>query len=80
MISDGIPSHYFSDKEGIQENTKAIQDTRLSGADVFGMAVGMDDADKFREMYGKDYFIGVNRPEDLAGQTASLIKTVVKNW
>lgn len=80
VISDGIPSHYFSDKEGIQENTKAIQDTRLSGADVFGMAVGMDDADKFREMYGKDYFIGVNRPEDLAGQTASLIKTVVKNW
>ena len=33
---------------------------------------------KFREMYGKDYFIHTACPDDLADQAACLIKTLVK--
>ncbi len=33
---------------------------------------------KFRETYGKDYFINTACPDDLADQAACLIKTLVK--
>lgn len=79
-ISDGLPSHFFTGNIGIQENTKAIQDARLMGADVFGMAVGDADGEKFREMYGKDSFIRITRPQDLADQAAGLIRTIVRGW
>jgi len=80
VISDGLPSHYFTGEAGIQENAKAIQDARLTGADVFGIAVSIGETDKFRKMYGKDYFINITRPADLADQAADLIRTVVKGW
>ncbi len=80
VISDGLPSHFFTGKIGIQENTKAILDARLAGVDVFGMAVAAGETAEFREMYGKGYFINITHPQDLADQAAGIIKTVVKNW
>lgn len=80
VISDGLPSHYFTGKDGIRENAAAIQDARASGAEVFGIAVNADDMAAFQVMYGKDYFINIIQPNDLADQAADLIKTVVKGW
>lgn len=80
VISDGLPSHYFTGEDGIRENTAAIQDARASGAEVFGIAIAADDTKKFQAMYGKDYFINLIQPNDLADQAAGLIKTVVKSW
>ena len=80
IISDGLPSHFFTGKIGIQENKKAILDARYAGLDVFGIAVAAGETDEFRRMYGKDYFINIVHPQDLAVQAAGLIKTVVKNW
>ena len=80
VISDGIPSHYFTHEVGIRENAKAIRDARLLKINVFGIGIGTYETAKFQEMYGKDYFINVIRPDDLAGQAADLVKRVVRNW
>lgn len=80
VISDGLPSHYFCGDKGVAENARAIQDARLAGIDVFGMAIAALETEQFLQMYGKEYFIRISRAQDLADQTAGLIKTVVKDW
>lgn len=80
VISDGLPSHYFTGEDGIRENTAAIQDARTSGAEVFGIAVGAGSTGTFTRMYGEDHFISILQPNDLADQAADLIRTVVKGW
>lgn len=80
VISDGLPSHYFTGDDGIRENAAAIQDARALGTEVFGVAVAAGNAAIFTQMYGRDYFINITKPDDLAGQAADLIKTVVKGW
>ena len=80
VISDGLPSHYFTGEDGIRENTAAIQGARASGAEVFGIAVDAGNTGTFTQMYGADHFISILRPNDLADRAADLIKTVVKDW
>ncbi len=80
VISDGLPSHYFYGEQGIAENALAIQDARMAGINVFGAAIAANEPDKFLQMYGQDYFINILKPQDLADQTAGLIKTVVRDW
>ena len=80
VISDGLPSHYFTGEDGIRENTAAIQGARASGAEVVGIAVDAGNTGTFTQMYGADHFISILRPNDLADRAADLIKTVVKDW
>lgn len=80
VISDGLPSHYFTGDDGIRENAAAIQDARALGTEVFGVAIAAGNAATFTQMYGRDYFINITKPDDMADQAADLIKTVVKGW
>lgn len=80
VISDGLPSHYFTGDDGIRENAATIQDARALGTEVFGVAIAAGNAATFTQMYGRDYFINITKPDDMADQATDLIKTVVKGW
>lgn len=80
VLSDGLPSYYFSGSEGIKQNTMAIQDARMEGIDVFGIGIGTVDAKAFCKMYQKEYFLNVMQPNDLFEKLAEQITTVVNGW
>lgn len=80
VISDGLPSHFFSGPEGIRQNKMAIDDARYLGIDVFGAGIGRVSKQDFESMYGKDFFINIESPENLADQMAGLVRKVVKGW
>ena len=80
VISDGEPSHFFNDMLGVKENTAAINEARLLGIDVFGIAIGNVKIERFLFMYGNDYFMHITDIFDLPNQVAGLIKTIVKGW
>lgn len=80
IISDGLPSAYFSGSEGIRQNTLAIEDARKEKIQVFGTAIGKQNNKDFTKMYGKDFYMNVQDFELLAGQTAEMIKKIVQDW
>ena len=80
IISDGLPSAYFSGSEGIRQNTLAIEDARKEMIQVFGTAIGKQNNKDFTKMYGKDFYMNVQDFELLAGQTAEMIKKIVQDW
>lgn len=80
IISDGLPSAYFSGSEGIRQNTFAIEDARKEKIQVFGTAIGKQNNKDFTKMYGKDFYMNVQDFELLAGQTAEMIKKIVQDW
>lgn len=80
IISDGLPSAYFSGSEGIRQNTLAIEDARKEKIQVFGTAIGKQNNKDFTKMYGKDFYMNVQNFELLAGQTAEMIKKIVQDW
>ena len=80
IISDGLPSAYFSGSEGIRQNTLAIEDARKEKIQVFGAAIGKQNNKDFTKMYGKDFYMNVQDFELLAGQTAEMIKKIVQDW
>lgn len=79
IISDGLPSAYFSGSEGIRQNTLAIEDARKEKIQVFGTAIGKQNNKDFTKMYGKDFYMNVQDFELLAGQTAEMIKKIVQD-
>lgn len=80
IISDGLPSAYFSGSEGIRQNTLAIEDARKEKIQVFGTAIGKQNNKDFTKMYGKDFYMNVQDFELLASQTAEMIKRIVQDW
>lgn len=80
VISDGEPSHFFNDMLGVKENAAAINEARLLGIDVFGIAIGNVKIERFLFMYGNDYFMHITDIFDLPNQVAGLINTIVKGW
>lgn len=80
IISDGLPSAYFSGSEGIRQNAFAIEDARKEKIQVFGTAIGKQNNKDFTKMYGKDFYMNVQDFELLASQTAEMIKRIVQDW
>lgn len=81
ILSDGKPSFCFTDKEGIHQNTLAIQEARQIGIDIIGIGIGAKTKSKeFVEMYGKDTYFHVDQPQDLFDSLASVITTTVNGW
>lgn len=80
IISDGLPSAYFSISEGVQQNMLAIEDARKEKIQVFGTAIGRQNDKTFTKMYGKDFYMNVRDFELLAGQTAEMLKKIVQEW
>ena len=80
IISDGIPSAYFSEQEGIKQNALAITDARTEKIHVFGTAIGRQNDAVFESMYGKEFYLRVEDFNQLADQTAEMIKRIVKGW
>lgn len=80
IISDGLPSAYFSEQEGIKQNTLAIEDARAEKIHVFGTAIGRQNDQAFTKMYGKEFYLHVEDFNQLADQTAEMIKHIVKGW
>ena len=80
IISDGLPSAYFSGSEGIRQNTLAIEDARKEKIQVFGTAIGQQNNKDFTKLDGKDFYLHVQVFELLAGPTAEMIKKIVQDW
>ena len=80
IISDGIPSAYFSEQEGIRQNALAITDARKEKIHVFGTAIGRQNNAAFESMYGKEFYLRVEDFNQLADQTAEMMKRIVKGW
>lgn len=80
VLSDGLPSFYGDVEMGIQENTLAINEAKMADIGVVGFGIGTKNDKKFHQMYGKEYFVKVTRPEEMFVQIAERITTVVENW
>ena len=81
VLSDGIPSFYFEPEEGIRQNALAIQEAKNQKIDVIGIGVGKEINTKtFLQMYGKDFFLHVNRPQDLFSNLTKIIISIVMGW
>ena len=73
VISDGMPSFWFSGTNGITQNELAISDARNEGIHVLGVGVGNVDDNAFSRMYGRDYYLPVQQPSDLFDNLADRI-------
>lgn len=80
IISDGLPSAYFSEQEGVKQNALAIADARTEKIHVFGTAIGRQNDAAFTAMYGREFYLHVEDLNQLADQTAEMIKRIVKGW
>lgn len=79
VISDGIPSFYFSEKEGIRQNALAVKMARQKHIDVLGIGVGVKGTEDFKKMYGKN-FIKVNDPDDLFENLVENMNQIIRKW
>lgn len=73
IISDGCPSFWFTGREGINQNRSAVDDAREEGIHVLGVGVGNVDDEEFARMYGKEYYLPVQKPADLFDNLADRI-------
>lgn len=80
VLSDGLPSYYFSGDEGIRQNTLAINEARADHIDVIGIGIGNVKTTIFHKMYQKEYYLNVKQPSDLFETLAERITTVVSGW
>ena len=80
VLSDGLPSYYFSGEEGIRQNTLAVNEARENHIDVIGIGIGNVKSNIFCKMYQKEYFLNVKQPNDLFEMLAERITTVVNGW
>lgn len=81
ILSDGMPSFYFRQAEGVKQNTLAIQEAKSQKMDVVGIGIGRDiNIRTFLNMYGKDFFLHVNQPQDLFSNLAKVIISIVMGW
>jgi len=80
-ISDGLPSAIYSGKEGINQNTLAIDEAKAKGIGVVGIGIGRGaSGPKFEKMYGKNCFFNIQHPKDLFNQFATTLTTVINSW
>lgn len=80
VLSDGLPSFYFSHEEGIKQNTLAINAARADQIDVLGIGVGEVNTKTFCQMYQREYFLNVQQPSDLFSKLAERMTAVVEGW
>lgn len=81
ILSDGMPSFHFTQAEGIRQNTLAIQEAKSRKIDVIGIGIGNDvTASTFLNMYGKEFFLHVNQPQDLFSNLTKIIISIVMGW
>lgn len=81
VLSDGMPSFYFEKAEGIRQNTLAIQEAKNQKINVIGIGIGTKIQTKaFYQMYGKEFFLHVNQPQDLFSNLAGIITSIVMEW
>lgn len=81
VLSDGLPSFYFSREQGIEQNILAIQDAKEERIDVIGIGIGGDlNTGTFIKMYGRDFFIPVEEPQDLFSKLAQIVITIIMGW